>query len=77
MPGVPRVIHANSATFAPRLTSLRERKRLSKKQLARKLRVSAGSVTMWEDASYGLVPSAPNLVKIAKFFDVTVEELIA
>jgi transcriptional regulator with XRE-family HTH domain len=48
---------------------------LSKKVLAEKLKVSQGAITMWEDPSYEAVPNTANLIRIAKFFGTTVENL--
>lgn len=72
-----RIINADSETFARRLTELRESRGLSKKGLADGLQVSQGAITMWEDPEYGAIPSSTNLVKIARFFKTTVEQLCA
>lgn len=60
--------------FADRLKDLRSEKGISQAQLAKTLGVSYGIVCYWEtDRSE---PTAPNLVKIADFFGVTVDYLL-
>ena len=60
--------------FAERLLELRKEKGLSQASLAKKLQVSMSVVCYWEtDKSE---PTAPNLVKIANYFDVSVDYLL-
>ena len=60
--------------FADRLLELRKEKGISQAKLAQQLEVSYGVVCYWEtDRSE---PTAPNLVKIADFFDVSVDYLL-
>ena len=60
--------------FADRLKDLRSENGISQAQLAKMLGVSYGIVCYWEtDRSE---PTAPNLVKIADFFGVTVDYLL-
>lgn len=60
--------------FAERLLELRKEKGLSQAALAKKLGVSYAVVCYWEtDRSE---PTAPNLVKIADYFDVSVDFLL-
>ena len=60
--------------FADRLKDLRSEKGVSQAQLAKTLGVSFGIVCYWEtDRSE---PTAPNLVKIADYFGVSVDYLL-
>lgn len=60
--------------FAERLKELRKEKGISQAALAKGLQVSYAVVCYWEtDRSE---PTAPNLVKIAEFFDVSVDYLL-
>ena len=60
--------------FAERLLELRKEKNLSQAGLAKALDVSYAVVCYWEtDRSE---PTAPNLVKIANYFDVSVDYLL-
>jgi len=60
--------------FAERLLELRKEKSLSQAALAKNIDVSYGVICYWEtDKSE---PTAPNLVKIADFFGVTVDYLL-
>ena len=60
--------------FAQRLLELRKEKGISQADLAKQLQVSYSVVCYWEtDRSE---PTAPNLVKIADYFDVTVDYLL-
>lgn len=60
--------------FAKRLTELRKERNLSQAQLAVLIDSSASIICYWEtDRSE---PSAPNLVKLADFFDVSVDYLL-
>ena len=60
--------------FAERLLELRKEKEISQAKLAQELQVSYSVVCYWEtDRSE---PTAPNLVKIADYFGVTVDYLL-
>ena len=60
--------------FAERLLELRKEKGISQAALAKALEVSYAVVCYWEtDRSE---PTAPNLVKLADFFEVTVDYLL-
>ena len=60
--------------FAERLLELRKEKSISQATLAKQLQVSYSVVCYWEtDRSE---PTAPNLVKIADFFNVSVDYLL-
>ena len=60
--------------FAERLKDLRNERGISQAQLAKTLGVSFGIVCYWEtDRSE---PTAPNLVKIADYFGVSVDYLL-
>ncbi len=60
--------------FAERLKELRTEKGISQYKLAEVLEVSPAGVCYWEtDRSE---PTAPNLVKISDFFDVSVDFLL-
>ena len=60
--------------FADRLLELRKEKEISQATLAKALGVSYGVVCYWEtDRSE---PTAPNLVKIAEYFNVSVDYLL-
>ena len=60
--------------LAERLLELRKEKGISQAKLAQELQVSYSVVCYWEtDRSE---PTAPNLVKIADYFDVTVDYLL-
>ena len=59
--------------FSERLKELREEMGIGQIQLAEKLQVSKGIISLWEN---GLrEPKLSNLVAIAKFFDVTIDYL--
>lgn len=60
--------------FATRLKELRESKKLNQYELAEKLNISQSAITKWErDAT---VPTADNIILIAKFFNVTSDYLL-
>lgn len=60
--------------FAERLLDLRKERGLSQAKLATEIGVSYSVVCYWEtDRSE---PTAPNLIKLADFFDVTVDYLL-
>ena len=60
--------------FASRLLELRIEKGLSQAKLAQQLQVSYAVVCYWE--TNRSEPTAPNLVKIADFFGVSVDYLL-
>ena len=60
--------------FAERLLELRKEKGISQATLAKQLQVSYAVICYWEtDRSE---PTAPNLVKIADYFNVSVDFLL-
>ena len=60
--------------FAERLLELRKEKGISQAALAKELQISYAVICYWEtDRSE---PTAPNLVKIADYFDVPVDYLL-
>ncbi len=60
--------------FAERLLELRKEKNISQAELAKNIKVSYSVVCYWEtDRSE---PTAPNLVKIADYFGVSVDFLL-
>ena len=60
--------------FAERLLELRKEKGISQATLAKNLQVSFAVICYWEtDKSE---PTAPNLVKLADYFGVTVDYLL-
>ncbi len=64
----------NMKIFAERLLELRKDKKISQAALAKQLQVSYAVVCYWEtDRSE---PTAPNLVKIADYFGVSVDYLL-
>ena len=66
--------NVNMKIFAERLLELRKEKGISQAALAKALDVSYAVVCYWEtDRSE---PTAPNLVKLADFFEVTVDYLL-
>jgi len=60
--------------FAEKIKMLREEKNLSQLQLANILQVNQTTVSTWELGKK--LPDFPNIVKIAKFFDVTSDYLL-
>ena len=68
------IIYIIMKIFAERLLELRKEKGVSQAKLAKELQVSYAVVCYWEtDRSE---PTAPNLVKIADYFDVSVDYLL-
>ena len=60
--------------FANRLLELRKEKNISQAKLAKDINVSLSVVCYWEtDRSE---PTAPNLVKLADYFEVSVDYLL-
>ena len=60
--------------FSERLKELRNEKKLTTIQLAKKLGVSDASVSRWENQLR--IPTIANLYKMALFFDVSADYLI-
>ena len=60
--------------FAERLKELRRDKNIGQVELAKLIGVSKGTISLWEN---GLrEPTLSNIVSLAKFFDVTTDNLI-
>ena len=64
----------SNVIFALRIKNLRKSKNMSVKKLAETLHVSASRVAMWENA--GAIPRTEVLIKISKFFTVTLDYLL-
>lgn len=62
------------STFQERIKNLRNEKKLTMDELARELGVTKSRVNMWENA--GSVPKEDILIKISKFFSVSVDYLL-
>ncbi len=60
--------------FGERLLELRKERNISQATLAKLLGVSSGIVCLWE--TNRSEPTAPNIVKIAEFFNVTTDFLL-
>lgn len=61
-------------SFKEKLKSLRREKHLGQIELAKELGVSKGTISLWEN---GLrEPTMSSLIRIAKYFDVSVDFLI-
>lgn len=60
--------------FSLRVKQLREENELSQAKLAKALQVGVGSVGMWE--STGEIPPTKKLMRIADFFDVSLDYLV-
>lgn len=60
--------------FAYNLKSLRKEKKLSQPELALALNVSKGMISFWENEKYE--PTASNIINIAQFFNVSIDELL-
>ena len=60
--------------FAERLLELRREKGISQATLAKSVEVSYAVVCYWE--TNRSEPTAPNLVKLADFFDVSIDYLL-
>jgi len=61
-------------TLQERIRSLRKERGISQEALAESLGVSRQAVTKWEDGS--TLPSTSNLLALAEFFDIPLEELV-
>ena len=60
--------------FAERLLELRKEKGISQATLSKHLQVSYAVICYWE--TNRSEPTAPNLVKIADYFDVSIDYLL-
>ena len=60
-------------TFGERLKALRLEKGLGQIRLANELRVSKSVISLWENG--GSEPTLSNLVKVAKYFNVSIDYL--
>ena len=60
--------------FGEILRELRTDKRLTQPQLAKEIGVSKGIISCWETGMSE--PTASNIIKLAKFFDVTTDYLL-
>lgn len=60
--------------FAKRLRDLRESKNLQQKDIANELEVLEATISMWETGKR--IPYSDMLVKIANYFDVSVDYLL-
>ncbi|MBP3631063.1 MAG: helix-turn-helix transcriptional regulator [Clostridia bacterium] len=60
--------------FAYNLKALRKEKNLSQPELAKALNVSNGMISFWENAKYE--PTASSIIIIAKFFNVSIDDLL-
>lgn len=63
-----------SHRFAENLKNLRLQENLTQPELARKLGVSKGMISFWENGVYE--PTASNIIIIAKFFHVSTDDLL-
>lgn len=60
--------------FCERLKELRQEKHIGQEELAKRIGVSKGLISLWEN---GLrEPKMSNIMAIAKFFDVSVDYLV-
>lgn len=62
------------ATFAQRLTSLRESKDLKKKELAKILNLSSSSISQYESGTN--MPGYDILCRLSEYFDVSIDFLL-
>jgi len=60
--------------FAERFKELREDKKLSHRELAEALGVGNATISYWENGKYEI--TAENLIKVAKYFNVTTDWLL-
>lgn len=60
--------------FAYNVKALRKERGLSQPELAKAINVSKGMISFWENGIYE--PTATNIIKIAQFFDVSIDELL-
>lgn len=60
--------------FADRIKELRKRKKLTQMEFAKQFNVATGTIGMWETGKRE--PSSNTLIKIAEFFNVSVDYLL-
>lgn len=60
--------------FAYNLKVLRKEKGLSQPQLAKKINVSKGMISFWENEI--CEPTASNIIVVAQFFNISIDELL-
>jgi len=60
--------------FAYNLKILRKEKGLSQPELAKKLNVSKGIISFWENEKYE--PTASSIIVVAKFFNISIDDLL-
>lgn len=60
--------------FALRLKELRQERGIGQIELAKKLEVSKGIISLWENGQRE--PNMYSLIKLAKFFNVTIDYLV-
>lgn len=60
--------------FAKRLTNLREKKNLYQKDIAEIFNIEQATVSNWENGKR--IPDSEMLIKLAKFFEVSVDYLL-
>ena len=61
--------------FAENLRNLRQQACLTQPELAKAFGVSNGMISFWENGVYQL--TATNIIKFARFFHITSDELLA
>ncbi len=60
--------------FSKNLKTLRTENNLSQPELAKRLNVSKAMISFWENAKYE--PTASNIIAVAKFFGITIDDLL-
>jgi len=60
--------------FAQNLKTLRKEKNLTQPELAKELNVSNGMISFWENEKYE--PTASNIIIVAKFFNISIDDLL-
>ena len=60
--------------FAYNLKILKKEKDLTQPQLAKELNVSKGMISFWENEV--CEPTASNIITVAKFFDISIDDLL-
>lgn len=60
--------------FAYNLRMMRREKNLTQPELAKALNVSKGMISFWENEKYE--PTATNIIAVAKFFCVSIDDLL-
>ena len=60
--------------FSLRLKELRQERGIGQIELAKKLEVSKGIISLWENGQRE--PNMYSLIKLAKFFNVTIDYLV-